>query len=311
MAVSSHVVALPRAPQHAPHFATAPQHAPRSEPYAILPGGPIGSGRFGRCYKAVDTRDGRLVCIKRTTGPPIDEEVLILRELQCCPEVVRLLDVLPGRGEIVMEMCEGGDLAHHLDSLGGAPLSERAAGGVAAQLLRALAACHAARVCYGDLKPTNVLLRSPAAEAAAAGKSPSVCLADFGCAQRVGTCGRAARSTGNRLYAAPEAFYHMHGLPSDVWSAGVLVYHLLAGGASYPFFSINDSLSECAAFQRVLSAPIDFARAPAWGRASPGARQLIERMLDRNPQRRITAAEALAHPWLLQQQQGSGVLLPA
>ena len=70
-----------------------------------------------------------------------------------------------------------------------------------------------------DLKPTNVLLRRPTGP----GEPLDLALADFGCSQYVGPCGRAQQSPGTPLFAAPEVMVKANGLEADMWSAGVLV----------------------------------------------------------------------------------------
>lgn len=67
-------------------------------------------------------------------------------------------------------------------------------------------------------------------------------------------------------------------------TAGVLLYHILAGGPQFPFFSTASPLSPAEAYRHIAQGNIDFS-APIWGEVSPGARTLVERMLQREPER--------------------------
>ncbi|KAG5078006.1 hypothetical protein JHK82_056701 [Glycine max] len=98
----------------------------------------------------------------------------------------------------------------------------------------------------------------------------------------VGTC----------YYMAPEVLRKQTGPEVDVWSAGVILYILLRGHP--PFWA----KSESAIFQEILHGEIDFVSDP-WPSITESAKDLIKKMLDKDPEKRISAHEVLCHPWIV------------
>ncbi|KAK6147375.1 hypothetical protein DH2020_018287 [Rehmannia glutinosa] len=96
---------------------------------------------------------------------------------------------------------------------------------------------------------------------------------------------------GSPYYVAPEVLCKRYGPEADVWSAGVIVYILLCGVP--PFW--GDSEQEI--FEEVLRGDIDFSSGP-WPNISKCAKDLVKKMLVRDPKRRITAHQVLCHPWV-------------
>ena len=240
-----------------------------------------------------------------------------------------------------MERLRGGDLDQALAS--GGPLSERAAAAVAHECLKVVATCHAAGVMHGDVKPANFMLReafsappSPSsadgdATAAAAADAPPASTAaaieslvqggrrpparwlaavDFGCAQPLG---RASlnRRTGTPVYMAPEVFQRDYGREADLWSAGVMLYQLLSG--RFPFWR---SLEECRSrsvdevMRSVLGDPVPLSGG-VWSGKSAACVDSLAGLLDRDPGSRLTAADALEHPWFREQLGGAGAAAAA
>ena len=227
-----------------------------------------------------------------------------------------------------MERLRGGDLDQALAS--GGPLSERAAAAVAHECLKVVATCHAAGVMHGDVKPANFMLReafgsstsstdgenySPVPAASSSIIESLVCdgsrpparwlaAVDFGCAQPLG---RASlnRRTGTPVYLAPEVFQRDYGREADLWSAGVMLYQLLSG--RFPFWR---SLDDCRArsvdevMRSVLGDVVPLSGG-VWDSKSPACVDLLAGLLDRDPGSRLTAADALEHPWFREQLGGS------
>jgi calcium-dependent protein kinase len=111
---------------------------------------------------------------------------------------------------IVQELCTGGSLHEHLSTKG--TCSEPEAATIMQGVLDLLVECHRRHICYGDLKPANIMFSD----------SLQVKAIDFGCSRSVR--GRALTQTcGSPVYAAPEIAQQRYGVNVDVWSAGVLV----------------------------------------------------------------------------------------
>ncbi|GFR41581.1 hypothetical protein Agub_g2302, partial [Astrephomene gubernaculifera] len=135
---------------------------------------------------------------------------------------------------------------------------------------------------------------------------PAVVACDFGCSLAYSDPARGSKRGGSPVFYAPEQFSSSYGLAVDVWAAGVMLYLLLSG--RYPFWDTKRTHMEpqLPAYQVMLavcSAPITF-RGPEWLVVSREGRDLAERMLDRNPTTRITAEEALQHPWFARWMRG-------
>ena len=241
-----------------------------------------------------------------------------------------------------MERLRGGDLDQALAS--GGPLSERAAAAVAHECLKVVATCHAAGVMHGDVKPANFMLReafssssasAPSSASADGGEQPAAAVpaassatieslvrggnrpparwlaaVDFGCAQPLG---RASlnRRTGTPVYMAPEVFQRDYGREADLWSAGVMLYQLLSG--RFPFWrSLDDCRSRSVdeVMRSVLGDPVPLSGG-VWAGKSAACVDLLAGLLDRDPGSRLTAADALEHPWFREQLGGGVASTPA
>ncbi|PWZ39102.1 Phosphoenolpyruvate carboxylase kinase 1 [Zea mays] len=257
-------------------------------------GDEIGRGRFGVVRRCVSRATGDAFAVKSVDRSLLGDDLdRALAELE--PKLARLAggegDGNPGVLQVravyeddawthtVMDLCTGPDLLDWIRLRRGAPVPEPDAARVVAQLAEALAGCHRRGVVHRDVKPDNVLLDvDPAGEA-----PPRVRLADFGSAAWLGegARGRAEGLVGTPHYVAPEVVAGgEYGEKVDVWSAGVVMYALLSGGA-LPFGG------ETAAdvFAAVLRGSLRFPPALFAG-VSPAAKDLMRRMMCRDVSRR-------------------------
>ena len=242
----------------------------------------------------------------------LHREAALQARVQHCSGVVRLLGAYEDAecAYLVLERLRGGDLEAALASSG--PFPEAFAATVASEALKFVATSHAAGVMHGDVKPANFMLRAPPPSnargglAALAASRPARWLAaiDFGCAQALGRSSL-NRRTGTPVYMAPEVFQRDYGPEADLWSLGVMLYQLVTG--RFPFWA---SLDECRqrsvdeVMRSVLGDPIPLA-GPAFDRLSPACVAFLGGLLTRDPATRLTAAEALEHPWFREQLGGA------
>ncbi|KAI1238680.1 hypothetical protein IHE44_0013420 [Lamprotornis superbus] len=154
------------------------------------------------------------------------------------------------------------------------------------QILEAVLHCHQMGVVHRDLKPENLLLASKS-------KGAAVKLADFGLAIEVqGEQQAWFGFAGTPGYLSPEVLRKdPYGKPVDMWACGVILYILLVG---YPPFWDED---QHRLYQQIKAGAYDFP-SPEWDTVTPEAKDLINKMLTINPAKRITASEALKHPWI-------------
>ncbi|GMP28066.1 hypothetical protein CsSME_00003762 [Camellia sinensis var. sinensis] len=114
---------------------------------------------------------------------------------------------------------------------------------------------------------------------------------DFGLSDFVKPDERLNDIVGSAYYVAPEVLHRSYSTEADVWSIGVIAYILLCG--SRPFWARTES----GIFRAVLKADPSFDE-PPWPSLSSGAKDFIKRLLNKDPRKRMTAAQALSHPWI-------------
>ncbi|KAA3681802.1 calcium/calmodulin-dependent protein kinase (CaM kinase) II [Paragonimus westermani] len=163
-------------------------------------------------------------------------------------------------------------------------------------LLDAVQYCHDHNVIHRDLKPENLLLASKL-------KGAAVKLADFGLAIEVQNDQPSWHGfAGTPGYLSPEVLRkEPYGKAVDVWACGVILYILLVG---YPPFWDED---QTRLYTQIKSGAFDYP-SPEWDTVTTEAKALINSMLTVSPSRRITAAEALKHPWICQRERVASVV---
>jgi len=187
---------------------------------------------------------------------------------------------------LVTDLALGGELFDRICRKGN--YYESDAGDLIRATLSAVAYLHDHGIVHRDLKPENLLFRTPEDNA-------DLLIADFGLSRIMDeeqfhvlttTCGTPG-------YMAPEIFRKTgHGKPVDIWAIGVITYFLLCG---YTPFDRDSNLEE---MQAILVADYSFTPLEYWRGVSLTAREFIRRCLTVDPAARMTAHEALSHPWI-------------
>ncbi|EXB93181.1 Phosphoenolpyruvate carboxylase kinase 1 [Morus notabilis] len=251
----------------------------------------IGRGRFGTIFRAFSPSMAEFVACKvidkrlltdATDRACLDKEPKIMTLLAPHPNVLRIFDVFDTDDclTIVLELC--GPLTLY-DRILNRTLSEPQSASLMKQLLQALSHCHALGIVHRDLKPENVLFDS----------RDNLKLADFGSAEWLGDDGCVEGVVGTPYYVAPEVLLGKeYNEKVDVWSAGVILYVMLAGIP--PFY--GESATEI--FEAVLRGNLRFPTR-VFRSVSPAAKDLLRKMICRDVSRRLTADQALRHPWIL------------
>ncbi|KAI4318620.1 hypothetical protein MLD38_032299 [Melastoma candidum] len=257
----------------------------------------VGRGHFGYTCSAVFKKGewkGSKVAVKvipkskMTTAIAIEDvrrEVKILRALTGHNNLVQLYDAFEDTDNVyvVMELCEGGELLDQILSRSG-KYSEDEAKAVMAQILDVVAFCHLQGVVHRDLKPENFLY------ALKDTNSPLKAI-DFGLSDFVRPDEKLNDIVGSAYYVAPEVLHRCYGTEADVWSVGVIAYILLCG--SRPFWARTES----GIFRSILKVEPNFDE-PPWPSISSEAKDFVRRLLNKDPRKRMTAAQALGHPWI-------------
>ncbi|KAM9823163.1 calcium/calmodulin-dependent protein kinase (CaM kinase) II beta 1 isoform 18-T18 [Syngnathus typhle] len=255
----------------------------------------LGKGAFSvvrRCVKLCTGQEhaAKIINTKKLSArdhQKLEREARICRLLKH-PNIVRLHDSISEEGfhYLLFDLVTGGELFE--DIVAREYYSEADASHCIQQILEAVLHCHQMGVVHRDLKPENLLLASKC-------KNAAVKLADFGLAIEVQGDQQAWFGfAGTPGYLSPEVLRkEAYGKPVDIWACGVILYILLVG---YPPFWDEDQHK---LYQQIKAGAYDFP-SPEWDTVTPEAKNLINQMLTINPARRITAQEALKHPWVCQ-----------
>ncbi|XP_042487288.1 calcium-dependent protein kinase 20-like [Macadamia integrifolia] len=253
----------------------------------------LGRGEFGITYLCTDkTTEEAFACksiSKKKLKSTIDiedvkREVEIMKHLPKHPNIVSLKDTYEDDNAVhlVMELCEGGELFDRIVARG--HYSERAAAVVTRTIVEVVQMCHKHGVMHRDLKPENFLFANKK-------ETAPLKAIDFGLSVFFKPGERFTEIVGSPYYMAPEVLKRNYGPEVDVWSAGVILYILLCGVP--PFWAETEQ----GVAQAIIRSVIDFKRDP-WPKVSDNAKDLVKRMLDPDPRRRLSAQEVLDHPWL-------------
>lgn len=249
----------------------------------------IGRGSYAVVKFATQKPSGQKVAIKiyeksKLSDPlrekSVKNEIKVLKKLNH-PNIVQFISEVSKEKNLylIMEYVKGCSLQAHLQRQRWKRLEEPEAVGIFVQFIKALAYCHRVGVVHRDIKLENVLINNEGV----------VKVIDFGFA----TCCKRGRKTfmycGTPNYMAPEIVKkeEYEGFPVDVWAAGVLLYLLVTGG--FPF----GSNKEAKVFKNILKNQIVF---PEY--LSCECKDLIKKMLESEPEKRILAEEVLVHPWV-------------
>ncbi|XP_073015937.1 calcium-dependent protein kinase 8-like [Primulina eburnea] len=253
----------------------------------------LGRGEFGITYLCTDLETGEKFACKSIskkklrTAVDIEDvrrEVEIMKHMPKHPNIVTLKDTYEDDSaiNIVMELCEGGELFDRIVARG--HYTERAAAAVMKTIIEVVQMCHRHGVMHRDLKPENFLFAN--------NKETSPLKAiDFGLSVFFKHGERFNEIVGSPYYMAPEVLKRNYGPEVDVWSAGVILYILLCGVP--PFWAETEQ----GVAQAIIRSVIDFKRDP-WPKVSDNAKDLVKKMLDPDPNQRLTARQVHEHPWL-------------
>jgi calcium-dependent protein kinase len=282
----------------------------------------LGQGQFGTTYLCVDKATGLEYACKSIAKRKLvtDEDVEdVRREIQIMHHLAGHPNIIGIRGafedavavHVVMELCAGGELFDRIVRRG--HYTERQAGELARVIVAVVESCHSLGVMHRDLKPENFLFVGNDEE------SPLKTI-DFGLSMffRPGTVRPHSSSNcflswrhglmhawhllfacialiageeftdvvGSPYYVAPEVLKKRYGQEADVWSAGVIIYILLCGVP--PFWAETEQ----GIFEQVLHGSLDFESDP-WPSVSENAKDLLRKVLVRDPKKRLTAHQVL------------------
>ena len=240
----------------------------------------IAKGKYGTVYLATNNITHQQVAVKiqiRENQAAILSELQITKKLDH-PNIIKCLETFQDSKflYIVTEFCSGGELIKHSSSF-----SELYTKEIIYKLLLAVNHMHSNNIVHRDLKPENVLIDS----------SGEMKIIDFGLSKIISGEGKFTDIVGTPLYMAPEITNGSYGAECDLWSIGIIMHYMLLGSPP----DLGDSKAEIMKNLKSGKIGIDLS-SDKWVFGKE-AKDLMERLLCKNPQKRIGCREALGHGW--------------
>ena len=246
----------------------------------------IGHGAFGKVNIALHILSGHIVAIKsfnksKNNFPlhKIKYEIKIMQKLRNNKRIVKLLEAFENEKYffIIMENVIGGNLLNAINKMN--KLSETISRNIFKQLIETIKYIHSKGIVHRDIKPDNILLNL----------NNNIKLCDFGVSKEIKKGQLLMDSCGTPAFIAPEILLDDPYDPfmTDIWSCGVVLYVMISG--FFPFTGIN----EMQLHKHILSGKF-----PKLQNISNDLNDLIYKILEINPRKRITIDEILEHPWI-------------
>lgn len=250
----------------------------------------LGDGSYGTVLRAKHKATGLPRAVKILPRAKIRNQARLELEINLLkitdhPHIVKMYDLFedPQSIYLVMEVCSGGELFDFV--VRKQHLSEDEARTIMVQLVRSLHYLHSHEICHRDLKPENLLF-------AEEDNLSSLKLIDFGLSKMMGKRNeRMTTRVGTPYYISPDVLTGSYGVQCDMWSAGVILYVLLCG---YPPFWGN---SDSTILAKVRRGVYNYS-GTEWTNVSQQAKDFINHLLVMQPEGRLTAEQALTHPWM-------------
>jgi len=289
----SHHIGTKSSPVKTP---TKPDYSAKNFDQVYTVGKVLGQGNYAIVRQVTKKATGETFAVKMIQKAKLagiehslSREIQILTTIGYHEHIVTLLPEdsffdTPNAFYLVMRLCTGGELFESITSRGN--YTEADARDVVRQILEAVNYCHQKGIVHRDLKPENLLLRDKESP-------PHILITDFGLSSLLQNEKQMlSTACGTPGYVAPEVLRcRGYSKPADLWSIGCITYVMLCG--YIPFWGPN----QAALFQEILNCHYEFEE-EYWGHISDLAKDFVSKLLVPSPQLRMSAEEALSHPWI-------------
>ena len=255
----------------------------------------LGEGAFGSVDKVYHKETKAIRAMKKiskknttTTESEILNEIDMLKKLDHL-NLVKIYEFYATKDDyyIVTDYCKGGELFDKIDEV--APFGEQQAAYIIYQLLSAVHFCHSSNIIHRDLKPENILI-----DTVKDNNFLDIKVIDFGTAKVFDKSKIEKRRIGSSYYMAPEVLRKNYTEKCDIWSVGVIMYILLT---KYPPFN---GKNDDEIYEAIKVGEYDLVN-PPFDKISKQAKSLISKLLEKNPEERLSAEQALRHDWFNKQ----------
>jgi len=245
-------------------------------------------GGFSTVKRAIQIETGESVAVKvisKNAGVTLEQlkyEMEIMRLVESCPQVISFYESFEDLESVylVLELADGGNL---LDMVLRRACQEHETALMMRSVLLAIAHCHDRGVLHRDMKPENLLISKDLS---------SVKLSDFGLATVLVKDQTASTTVGTRAYLSPEMILkEPYTQAVDMWSIGCVTYVLLCG--YHPFSDDTDT----PLYIQIVTGQWEF-HEHMWSSITDGAKDFVSELLVLDPNSRMTARQALRHPWI-------------
>ncbi len=252
----------------------------------------LGEGSYGTVWKVEHIQTGLHRAMKKIVKNPKskrDNEQDILNEIEILkkmdhPNIVKIFEFFntPEGYYLITEYCSGGELFQEI--VDKAPFNENIAANIMYQIFSAVNYCHNINIIHRDLKPENILIER------SHGKFYFIKIIDFGTAKIYEKNKNEKKVIGSSYYIAPEVLIENYNQKCDLWSCGVILYILLSGKP--PFAGKSDDII----LEKIKIGKYNM-QIREFENISSDAKDLIQKLLEKNPKKRLSAHDALRHNW--------------
>ena len=262
----------------------------------------IGEGNLSQIYRVRNEITDEIKAMKIIKKSELEEdnekeiinEINVLRKMDH-PNILKIFEFYSNKDyyAMILELCSGGELYKEIIQKG--PFDEGYSAYVMYQIFSAINYCHKMHIIHRDLNPENILImdRNDLGY-------PRIKICDFGTSKILEKGTKQKKVVGSLYYIAPEVLKKSYNEKCDIWSCGVIMYILLS--QRLPFSSGDDeNENEEELLNKILLGKYDL-ESPPFDKISNSAIDLIQKLLTKDVEKRISAQEALKHPWFKEQQ---------